>query len=277
MQSVGGGNLNLKLIRVSGSNTYTEGKRSSLESQIPHGNRSDAGKLNSIGNLSENEEEVALLEAEIIRKYGEGSLEKLRRSKARFSNPNLDCNTVSLQNMEAVIKEKPFSEQHASSESGEKELGFPIQEVDCVNNNEGETQPEKENEQPDVEDRENGWQSPSKHKARMQSIEGKEITKNKEQEASSMGRFEALMEMSGDDSMTITTKGGGAKDNTGGSKLKQPESIRVGEGNGVELRRKPGTDLLEGSHREGRKKPGSGTKHQVAASTPTLNSKKVTR
>ncbi|KAF5177449.1 hypothetical protein FRX31_032968 [Thalictrum thalictroides] len=47
--------------------------------------------------------------------------------------------------MEGVIKEKPFNEQHESSESGEKELGFPIQEVDVVKNNEGETQPDKEN------------------------------------------------------------------------------------------------------------------------------------
>ncbi|KAF5206280.1 hypothetical protein FRX31_004133 [Thalictrum thalictroides] len=92
-----------------------------------------------------------------------------------------------------------------------------------------------------------------------------------------MGRFEALKEMSGDDSVAITAKGGEAKDNTGGTKLKQPESIRVGEGTRVELRRKPGTDLSEGSHTEGRKKPGSGTKNQVAASTSTLNNKKVTR
>ncbi|KAF5201719.1 hypothetical protein FRX31_008694, partial [Thalictrum thalictroides] len=66
------------------------------------------GDLNSNAEVGDDEEEIAIIEAEVIKKFGEGSLEKLRRKRSIFSN------------QDSIAAEKPLLE----AESNGKNLGL---------------------------------------------------------------------------------------------------------------------------------------------------------
>ncbi|KAF5193444.1 hypothetical protein FRX31_016969, partial [Thalictrum thalictroides] len=94
-------------IRGHGSSINLEERRNPLDIQDQGGNRNSSSiqirtskglhgstleESNSKGNLTPNadlgydEEEIAIIEAKVIKKFGEGSLEKLRRKRSIFSN-----------------------------------------------------------------------------------------------------------------------------------------------------------------------------------------------
>ncbi|KAF5193871.1 hypothetical protein FRX31_016542 [Thalictrum thalictroides] len=100
-----GGNRNSSSIQIPTSKGL---HGSTLEESNPKGNPTPNA------DLGYDEEEIAIIEAEVIKKFGEGSLEKLRRKRSIFSNQDSTA-------------EKPLLE----AETNGKKLGLPTEVETC--------------------------------------------------------------------------------------------------------------------------------------------------
>ncbi|KAF5206196.1 hypothetical protein FRX31_004217, partial [Thalictrum thalictroides] len=138
-----GGNLNSSSIQIRTSKGL---HGSMLEESSPKGN------LTPNADLGDDEEEIAIIEAEVIKKFGEGSLENLQRKRSMFSNQDSTGNRGSTSNINNGIQvnnsslnvaaaEKPLLE----AETNGKKLGLPTEvETGSTQCDEGELNRSKE-------------------------------------------------------------------------------------------------------------------------------------